>query len=80
MLNKCSEEVNTKELVMECRNSRIIIFGSPWTLWSTKLMQSIDEQCGGLLDIRKDTMLFKDLSATKIKVKGPEDGFISSSR
>lgn len=34
----------------------------------------------GLLHIHKDAMLFNDLSAAKSKVKGPENGFISSSR
>ncbi|XP_073059539.1 uncharacterized protein [Primulina eburnea] len=71
-------DINSSELVLNCCNSWIKIAGLPWHLWTTDIFNIIGEQCGGLLEISKDTTILRDLGAAKIKVKGKRDGFISN--
>lgn len=71
-------DVNAKVSMLECSNSWVKIFGIPWNLWSNSLFESLGEQCGGLIDISKDTRYMRNLEAAIIKVRGLDGGFVKS--
>ncbi|XP_073050508.1 uncharacterized protein [Primulina eburnea] len=67
-----------KDSVLSCCNSWIKIAGLPWHLWTFDILKEIGHQCGGLMEISKDTSLLRSLAAARIKVKGKRNGFISN--
>ncbi|KAI3876306.1 hypothetical protein MKW92_016041 [Papaver armeniacum] len=57
--------------IVEISAKWVLVKGVPFSLWNSEMFETIGAQCGGLLEVSHFTKFGLNLSAIKLRVKGP---------